>query len=153
MNRHRARPIRRPADSEAMQRSKERRWEHRERIQNLIERMELEYDKALLVLHPLGISVSAALYNQMIAAKVKIHSVSLLHWSWLAWIVGMSATLVSFRTSVRANRWALELHDRGERWETNYKARCYDLLTTICNWSSAVLLIIGVVLAALFLSK
>jgi hypothetical protein len=115
--------------------------------------MELEYDKALLVLHPLGISVSAALYNQMIAAKVKIHSVCLLHLSWMAWIIGMGATLLSFRMSVKANRWALELHDRDERWETNRKARFYDLLTTICNWSSAALLLIGVILAALFLSK
>jgi hypothetical protein len=29
----------------------------------MIEGMELEYDKVLLALHPLGISVSAALYN------------------------------------------------------------------------------------------
>jgi hypothetical protein len=32
-------------------------WEHRKRLQDLIERMELEYDKALLALHPLGITV------------------------------------------------------------------------------------------------
>ena len=115
--------------------------------------MELEYDKALLVLHPLGISVSAALYNQMVSAKVKIHSVRLLHLAWLAWIIGMLATLVSFRTSIKANRWALELHDLGERWETNSKARCYNFRTTFCNWSSGLLLITGVVLVALFLSK
>jgi hypothetical protein len=115
--------------------------------------MELEYDKALLALHPLGISVSAALYNKMVAAKVKIHSVCMLHWAWLAWIVGMSATLVSFRTSVIANRWALELHYRGESWETNRKARRCDFLTTVCNWSSGFLFLIGVALVALFLSK
>jgi hypothetical protein len=49
----------------------------------MIERMELEYDKVLLALHPLGISVSAALYNQMIGSKVKIHSVWLLHVAWI----------------------------------------------------------------------
>jgi hypothetical protein len=49
----------------------------------MIERMELEYDKVLLALHPLGISVSAALYYQMIGSKVKIHSVWLLHVAWI----------------------------------------------------------------------
>jgi hypothetical protein len=49
----------------------------------MIERMELEYDKVLLALHPLGISASAALYNQMIGSKVKIHSVWLLHVAWI----------------------------------------------------------------------
>jgi hypothetical protein len=34
--------------------SLEQREAHRERLLNTVERMELEYDKALLVLHPLG---------------------------------------------------------------------------------------------------
>jgi hypothetical protein len=38
---------------------------HRKGLQDVIELMELEYDNALLALHPFGISVSAALNNQM----------------------------------------------------------------------------------------
>jgi hypothetical protein len=79
----------------------------RKRVQDVIERMELEYDKALLALHPLGISVSAALHNQMIGSKVKIHSVWLLHVAWMVWGLGIIATLLSFRTSVLANERAL----------------------------------------------
>jgi hypothetical protein len=42
--------------------------EYRKRIQDAIERMEIEYDKALLALNPAAITVSIALYNQLIAA-------------------------------------------------------------------------------------
>jgi hypothetical protein len=83
--------------------------------------MELEYDKALLALHPLGITVTAGLYNQMTAAKLKIHSEWSLYLSWSAWILGLVATLLSFQTSVHANREALDRHDAGEHSETNYK--------------------------------
>jgi hypothetical protein len=127
-------------------------WDHRKRIQDLIERMELEYDKALLVLHPLGISVSAALYGQMLGSKVPIRSVGLLHWAWIAWILGIIATLGSFRTSVLANRDALEKHDSQEHADFNYQPGIAERLTVIFNWSSGVLFVIGVILAALFLS-
>jgi hypothetical protein len=127
-------------------------WDHRKRIQDLIERMELEYDKALLVLHPLGISVSAALYGQILASKVKIHSVGLLHLAWIAWIFGIIATLGSFRTSVLANEDALEKHDTGAGAEANQKPVMTERLTTIFNWSSGILFVAGVILAALFFS-
>jgi hypothetical protein len=126
-------------------------WDHRKRVQDVIERMELEYDKALLTLHPLGISVSAALYNQMIGSNVKIHSVWLLHIAWIAWILGIITTLGSFRTSIFANRTALDEHDIGQ--QASDKAGTPNLLTTIFNWSSGILFIAGVVLSALFLSR
>jgi hypothetical protein len=111
--------------------------------------MELEYDKALLALHPLGISVSAALHNQMIGSKVKIHSVWLLHVAWMVWGLGIIATLLSFRTSVLANERALEKHDQAQLSDANYLAG-WHTVTTICNWSSGILFVSGVILAALF---
>jgi hypothetical protein len=116
MNRHRLRRIRRPSDLEAPRSAEDTAfWDYRKRVQDVIERMELEYDKALLALHPLGISVSAALHNQMIGSKVKIHSVWLLHAAWMVWGLGIIATLLSFRTSVLANERALEKHDQGNQ--------------------------------------
>jgi hypothetical protein len=44
--------------------------EFRKRVQDVMEKMELEFDKALLALHPLAITISAALYNQLVAAKI-----------------------------------------------------------------------------------
>jgi hypothetical protein len=126
-----------------MRTSNDRGWEHRKRLQDLIERMELEYDKALLALHPLGISVSAALYNQMLAAKITIQSVYILHWSWVVWILGIVATLVSFRTSVKANLLALDQHDLGQQLDEKLRSEVvrfpHDLLQhrermLVCRW-------------------
>jgi hypothetical protein len=154
MNQNRVRRIRRPENSEARQSADNTAfWDYRKRVQDLIERMELEYDKALLALHPLGISVSAALYNQMIGLKVQIHSLWLLYFAWIAWGLGIIATLGSFRTSVCANRNALEKYDVGEHTDANHRLGMANALTTILNWSSGALFVIGVGLAALFLSR
>src|SRR5260370_37533574 len=80
------------------------RIEFRNRVQDAIEKMELEFDKALLALHPLGITVSAALYNQLIASKIPIRSQWCIFSAWIFWILGITSTLVSFRTSVISNR-------------------------------------------------
>ena len=110
--------------------------------------MELEYDKALLALHPLGISVSAALYNQMLTSKVQIHAEVLLRLAWFAWGLGIVATLWSFQTSIRANRKALEKYDAS----AEHGSGMFERLTTFLNWSSGVLFVAGVALAAWFLS-
>jgi hypothetical protein len=123
--------------------------EYRKRLQDVIERMELEYDKALLALHPLGISVTAALYNQMIGSKVEIHSTWLLHFAWAAWVAGILATVLSFRSSILAISVALDQHDEDQ--PANRKS-VWQTVTVICNWSSGLLFVIGVALAAFFLA-
>ena len=144
------------SEIEAARRDEDAAREYRKRLQDVIERMELEYDKALLALHPLGISVTAALYNQMIGAKVEIHSVWLLHSAWIAWGFGIFATLLSFRSSIRANSIALdqhdlELNDQDQDVDANHKSG-WRTLTVFCNWSSGGLFVIGVALAAFFLA-
>jgi hypothetical protein len=67
------------------------RIEFRKRVQDAIEKMELEFDKALLALHPLGITVSAALYNQLIASKIPIRSQWCIFSAWIFWILGSRA--------------------------------------------------------------
>jgi hypothetical protein len=113
--------------------------------------MELEYEKALLALHPLGISVSAALYNPMIGSKVEVRSAWLLHLAWTAWVIGITATLLLFRSSIRANSIALDQNDEDQRLDANRKSG-WQTLTDICNWSSGILFVVGVALAAVFLS-
>jgi len=152
-NRRQLRAIRRPEKSDPSPGSAETAyWEHRKRLQDLIERMELEYDKALLLLHPLGITVTAGLYNQMIAAKMKMHSEWLLYLSWSAWTLGLIATLWSFQSSIHANQKALDRHDAGEHSDTNYSYGFANRVTGILDWISGIFLIIGVISAALFLS-
>jgi hypothetical protein len=72
---------------------------YRERLLNSVERMELEYDKALLVLHPLGISVTSALFVALLNSASIVHHRNYLFGSWFVWMGGVVFTLASFRLS------------------------------------------------------
>jgi len=54
------------------------------------------------------------------------------------WII---ATLLSFRTSILANRDGLEKHDRGS--DADYKSGIASRLTAFLNWSSGILFVSG----------
>jgi hypothetical protein len=127
------------------------RIEFRKRVQDAIEKMELEFDKALLALHPLGITVSAALYNQLIASKIPIGSQWCIFSAWIFWILGITSTLVSFRTSVISNRRNLDRFDEETLDHSNYKDAWSDCATTSLTWGSMFCFVLGVVFAAAFL--
>jgi hypothetical protein len=61
--------------------------------------------------------------------------------------------LLSFRTSILANRDALDKHDQGQQSEANYQSGIASRLTAFLNWLSGILFVSGVTLAALFLSR
>jgi hypothetical protein len=124
------------------------------RTYDTIERMELEYDKALLILHPLGISVTSgllvALWNN--SATILPLAYACLYLAWIAWVLGIIATLRSFRISVdlhsrvldflRDNKDptgddAVETYNRRNRWVTRF---------------SGIAFVFGVSLAAIFLA-
>ena len=127
------------------------RIEFRKRVQDAIEKMELEFDKALLALHPLGITVSAALYNQLIASKIPIRSQWCIFSAWIFWILGITSTLVSFRTSVISNRRNLDRFDEETLDHSNYKDAWSDFATASLTWGSMFCFVLGVVFAAAFL--
>lgn len=127
------------------------RSEFRKRVQDVIEKMELEFDKALLALHPLGITVSAALYNQLLASKIPVRSQWCIFSAWIFWILGMTSTLVSFRTSVISNRRNLDRFDEETLDHSNYKDAWSDCATTSLTWGSMFCFALGVVFAAAFL--
>src|SRR5258706_14564881 len=83
-------------ESQEAELTPEQRAAYRDRMLDAMERMELEYDKALLVLHPLGISVTSALFVSLLNAKAVIPDRSLLFISWSIWTAGVILILASF---------------------------------------------------------
>jgi hypothetical protein len=96
-----------------------------------MEKMELEFDKALLALHPLAITISAALYNQLVAATIPPRNRWLVLVAWGSWILGIICTLLSFRTSVISNRRNLDRFDEGKLHASNYRDAWADCATPI----------------------
>jgi hypothetical protein len=89
--------------------------EYKKRVQDSIERMELEYDKALLTLNPAAITVSIAMYNQLIAVTKGVpRETALLHLAWLCWLSGTICTLLSFLLSKMALQKALAKYEEGQ---------------------------------------
>jgi len=116
-----------------------------------MEKMELEFDKALLALHPLAITISAALYNQLVAAKIPSRNRWLVLVAWGFWILGIICTLLSFRTSVISNRRNLDRFDEGELHASNYRDAWADCATSILTYGSMFSFVVGVIFAAAFL--
>jgi hypothetical protein len=125
--------------------------EARKRTYDIIERMELEHDKALLILHPLGISVTSSL---LVALWNKNAAISPLAYvfmfaSWLVWLGGIIATLASFRMSVllhqRVLQFLLANKDPGNDDEVKRRNRRNSQATS----SSGAAFVLGVLFAAI----
>ncbi len=124
---------------------------HRERLLNTVERMELEYDKALLVLHPLGISVTSGLLVGLLNAHAVIKDYLFLYLAWITWILGIAMTLRSFQLSAKMHRIAAD--EWSENREPNEHAQIKSLSYWVGRlnlWSGGAL-VLGITFAAIFL--
>jgi hypothetical protein len=127
----------------------------RARTYSTIERMELEYDKALLILHPLGISATSALLVALWGRSATISgwANACLFASWIVWLLGIIATLLSFRFSIALNRRVLELLVEDKLPTGNDEAiKKWDGRNTLATHLSGFLFILGVILAASFIA-
>lgn len=123
--------------------------EYIKRLRDAIERMEIEYDKALLALNPAAITVSIALYNQLIAAAKVPRNTSLLHLAWGFWLVATVSTLASFLFSKMALQKALDEFEEGKLNASNYKSPL-NQATIFLNWASGAGFLLGLFFAAIF---
>jgi hypothetical protein len=123
--------------------------EYKKRVQDAIERMEIEYDKALLALNPAAITVSIALYNQLIAAAKVPPDTWLLHIAWFLWLAATVCTLLSFLFSKMALEQALAKFEQGQLDASNYKSGL-NRVTTIMNWAAGGGFLFGLFSAAIF---
>jgi hypothetical protein len=116
-----------------------------------MERMELEYDKALLVLHPLGISVTSALFVSLLNSNSIIRHRGILLIAWLIWIVGVIFTLFSFVLSSNMHKLAAFEWRANREPSENPTVRRLGFWTDFTTYGSGVLFVIGIIAAAVFL--
>jgi hypothetical protein len=110
----------------------------------------IEYDKALLTLNPAAITVSIALYNQLIAVTKGVpRETALLLLAWLCWLSGTICTLLSFLLSKMALQNALAQYEEGQLDASNYK-NVWRHATGALNWAAGGGFLFGLVSAAFF---
>jgi hypothetical protein len=117
--------------------------------------MELEYDKALLVLHPLGISATSAillaLWNRY--ALISGWAYAFLFASWIVWLTGIVATLLSFRFSIALNHRVIELLVAEELPTGDDEViKEWDQRNAWATHLSGIFFVLGVIFAAIFLT-
>ena len=131
--------------------SEEERVAYRDRLLDTVERMELEYDKALLVLHPLGISVTSALFVALLNSGSVIHHRNYLFGSWFIWMVGVVLTLASFVLSARLHKAACAQWQENKDPDKDPSVKCLGFWTGLTTFGSGILFVLGILLAAVFL--
>jgi len=131
--------------------SPEDRAAYRDRLLNTVERMELEYDKALLVLHPLGISVTSALFVALLNSGSIIHHRNYLFGSWFIWMAGVVFTLASFVLSARLHKAACAQWEENNDPDKDPTVKCLGFWTGLATYGSGILFVIGIFLASVFL--
>jgi hypothetical protein len=142
------RPIKRSEPTNASD-AKAAAVEYKSRLQNSIERMETEYDKALLTLNPAAITISIALYNQLIVASKVPRHIWLLHSAWGSWGIATLMTVASFLLSKMALDEALKKFDEGRLYASNYKSPL-NQATEILNLLAGAGFLLGIAFAAFF---
>lgn len=138
-------------DSADVELTPEQRAAYRDRLLNTMERMELEYDKALLVLHPLGISVTSALFVSLLNAKAAIPDRTLLFVSWSIWTLGVILILASFAISAKMQQVAIRQWEDREDPSQNSLIKTLGFWNAIATYGSGVLFVVGIFVAAVFL--
>jgi hypothetical protein len=113
--------------------------------------MELEYDKALLALHPLAISVTSALVVALWNNRAEVPSYFFIHCAWVVWIFGITATLLSFRLSAKLHILAVQDWIAAKDPHGNQQITRLARWVERMNWFSGGALVLGIISASLFL--
>lgn len=146
-------PVRTEDADSGAELSPEARAAYRDRLLDTMERMELEYDKALLVLHPLGISVTSALFVSLLNAKTEIPNRSLLFISWSIWTLGVIFILASFAVSAKLQQVAIKEWEDRKNPNKNPLIKNLGIWNAITTYGSGILFVIGICVAAVFLIR
>lgn len=126
----------------------------RKRTYETMEKMELEYDKALLVLHPLGISVTTSLLVALWNKNATISPIAYgsMFAAWAVWLAGIIATLASFRISLALHQRVLDflLEDKNPAGDPEVESK--DHQNTWAARISGGAFVFGILLAAISLA-
>lgn len=120
---------------------------HRSLLQSTAQRAWDSYDNALLILSGGAIGLSVAVLKDVIGNK-PIIALCLLILAWLSWILSLAALLLSHFCGAKANQYAVSQLDTN----TEATGGSWNTITGICNPTSGILFLFGVIFFVLFVT-
>jgi hypothetical protein len=125
--------------------------EYRELLSSLEEKMQSEYDKAVMTLSGGALGISLTFLKDIVKQTPLIHPGWLMA-AWICWGASVGAVLMSFLTSLNAMRKALRqvelkviYYEKPGGW--------LDILTLVLNIMSGGLFLFGVIFIAVFMEQ
>jgi len=118
--------------------------DYRRLLQDLAIKSQEQYDKTILTLSTGALSISFAFIKDLVNIDKAVETEYLIY-GWIAFIMSMVCTLISFLSSKHALEKAIIFLD-DKRSGKNF----WDELTTYCNWVSFLAFVIGLFLIIYF---
>jgi FtsH-binding integral membrane protein len=131
--------------------------DERKSLNDAIKETQRQFDKAILTLAAGALALSLTFITNVVTFP-KAETLCLLSSSWIAFVISIISTLISFFSSQKACTKQIEIMENEfleERQETNDKKRQknpYNLYTTLLNITSITFFILGVILLMCFTS-
>ena len=124
--------------------------DYRKTLQALEQKMQSEYDKAIMALSGGALGVSMTFLKDIVLDQ-GVHGGNFLLWAWICWGASVTSTLFSFYTSAQALRRAVQQTDDHAIYleMVGGKLNC---VTKILNFCAGALFMLGVILIVLFAS-
>jgi hypothetical protein len=125
-------------------------FDYRKTLQALEQKMQSEYDKAIMALSGGALGVSMTFLKDVVLDH-GVHGGNFLLWSWICWGTSVTCTLFSFYTSAQALRRAVRQTDERAIY-LEIAGGKFNCVTKILNFCAGGLFMLGVILIVLFAS-
>jgi hypothetical protein len=120
------------------------------KLQELEQKMQSEYDKAVITLSGGALGLSFVFLRDVVKTS-PVRYADWLLWSWIAWGVSITCILFSFMTSAYAMRKAIkQTHDKVIYIQD--AGGVFNVLTLVLNITGGVLFLVGVICIVVFMN-
>lgn len=129
--------------------------EYREKLQALEQRMQSQYDKAVMALSGGALGISMAFLKDIAlrqGAHQSVYGGGYLLAAWISWGFSVTCTLYSYYTSTLALQRAIKQTDE-EKIHTTVVGGRFNIVTKILNASAGSLFMVGVIFLVVFVWK
>ena len=124
--------------------------DYRKELQTLEQKMQSEYDKAIMALSGGALGVSMTFLKDVVLNQ-GVHGGGFLLCAWICWGASVTCILFSFFTSAQALRRAVQQTDDRAIYMEIVGGK-FNCVTKLLNFGSGVLFMLGVILIVLFAS-
>lgn len=125
--------------------------DYRKQLQALEQKMQSEYDKAIMALSGGALGVSMTFLKDVVLDQ-GVHGGNFLLGAWICWGASVTCTLFSFYTSAQALRRAVQQTDDRAIYLEMVGGK-FNCVTKILNFSGGALFMLGVILIVFFASR